>query len=114
MDSSKNNSTNNINLPDTPVYQKFSVPESTETSVENTDKRKGGLIFIWPQKRKFYRHKELIFSAWFLAHVFYWMHLLQLLPTDHVLNIKCPPWNYEPPFRKPIVRDFIIEPDWNS
>ncbi|KAK9879443.1 hypothetical protein WA026_006513 [Henosepilachna vigintioctopunctata] len=115
MDSSNIHKNNRFdNTINTSTYRKLLEPESVEVSSEETKHKKGGLIFIWPQKRKFYRQNELIFSAWLLAQIFYWMQLIQIIPTDHVLNIECPPWNYEPPLRKPKVRDFIIEPDWDS
>lgn len=61
----------------------LSISKSLRSPSCNVRNRRGGIIFIWPQRRNFRSYRELIFSTWFLTQLFYWMHLLQLLPTDH-------------------------------
>lgn len=40
-----------------------------------------GIIFIWPQPRRFFKSKEITSIAWFLAQALYWLHVMHLLPN---------------------------------
>lgn len=42
---------------------------------------RGGIIFEWPQRRKFYSEKELCFMGWIIAHALYWLHIIHIFPT---------------------------------
>lgn len=73
-----------------------------------------GLIFVWPQKRKFRYEREMFFLTWFLAHGLYWLHLLNLFPNGSGMLLDQPPWKYTQPLPTPQSREYIIEPDWDS
>lgn len=92
-------------------YQRISTLHS---SINIPKFQKKGLIFIWPQRKRTYHSKQIIFISWFLSHTLYWLHTLHLFPSGSCLPFQQPPWNYSPPARKPERRDFIIEPDWDS
>ncbi|CAG9859010.1 unnamed protein product, partial [Phyllotreta striolata] len=91
-------------------YQTVSIPKSYCNTPRFQQK---GIIFIWPQKRKFFRYKELIYVAWFTSHLLYWLYIVNILPSGGVLPLEQPPWNFEILLRKPENRDYIIEPDWD-
>ncbi|CAH1114485.1 unnamed protein product [Psylliodes chrysocephalus] len=91
-------------------YQRVSIPRLYYRTPKYQQK---GIIFIWPQKRKFFRYKELIYVAWLASHLLFWLYTINILPSGGVLPIEQPPWNFELPIRKPDTRDYIIEPDWN-
>lgn len=41
-----------------------------------------GIVFVWPQRRRFFKCKEITFFAWFLAHSLYWLHIINFLPNN--------------------------------
>lgn len=73
-----------------------------------------GLIVVWPQRKKFRNWKTLALVSWFIAHTMYFLYLTNILPSARVIAICKPPWNCKKKFRKPLRRDYIIEPDWDS
>lgn len=46
--------------------------------------------------------------------VYYVLYLTHILPYANVVMLEKPPWNHKEKLRKPLERDYIIEPDWNS
>ncbi|KAJ8962174.1 hypothetical protein NQ318_018133 [Aromia moschata] len=92
-------------------YQTVSIPKIYTKAPKFQQK---GIIFIWPQRRKFYHIEEITLFTWLLAHALFWLNTMYLLPNGAVLPVKQPPWIYRPPLRRPEYRDYIIEPDWDS
>lgn len=73
-----------------------------------------GLIVVWPQRKKFRNWKTLALVSWFIAHTMYFLYLTNILPSARVIAISKPPWNCKKKIRRPLRRDYIIEPDWDS
>lgn len=114
--------------------QTYRKPRSLYGFNEIRQFKQKGIIFVWPQRRRFFKSKEITLVAWFLANTFYWLHVMHFLPNgagiyntkfgDSVLQssnplaalslIHEPPWNFRQPIPKPENRDYIIEPDWDS
>ncbi|KAJ8964021.1 hypothetical protein NQ317_000665 [Molorchus minor] len=93
------------------IYQSVSIPKIYAKPPKFQQK---GIIFVWPQRRKFYHSEEITLISWILAHALFWLNAMNLLPSGAALPIKQPPWKYTPLLRKPENRDYIIEPDWDS
>lgn len=73
-----------------------------------------GLIVVWPQRKKFRNWKTLALVSWFIAHTLYFLYVTNILPSARVIAVSKPPWNCKKKFRRPLRRDYIIEPDWDS
>lgn len=58
-------------------HKRNCVPRNNEKIIQTQQK---GIIFIWPQKRKFYYQKELKLLLRFIAHSLYWLHVGNLFP----------------------------------
>lgn len=73
-----------------------------------------GIIFVWPQRKKYYYAREFALALRILSQTFFWLYVANVFPCGSVLPLSKPPWKYKPPLPKPENRDYIIEPDWDS
>lgn len=92
-------------------YEKVSTPISC-SKIRRFEQK--GLIVVWPQRKKIRNRKTLTLLSWILAYTMYFLYLTHILPYANVVMLEKPPWNHKQKLRKPLVRDYIIEPDWNS
>lgn len=58
-------------------YVQNTVPKKSDKLFQTQEK---GIIFIWPQTRKYYYERELCLLTKLIAHVLYWLHIGNLFP----------------------------------